>query len=66
MGIVEEQWDEMIHVATSLKERTAPAHVVVERLTLPQIPPECSNEHQESKGICFIFSWCFSGKWISC
>ena len=33
MDIVEEQWDEMIHVATSLKERTASAHVIVERLT---------------------------------
>ena len=33
LDIVEEQWDEMIHVATSLKERTAPAHVIVERLT---------------------------------
>lgn len=33
LEIVEEQWDEMIHVVTSLKERTAPAHVIVERLT---------------------------------
>jgi TnpA family transposase len=33
LNIVEEQWDEMIHVAQSLKERTAPAHVIVERLT---------------------------------
>nr|WP_217358042.1 Tn3 family transposase [Alteromonas pelagimontana] len=33
LDIIEEQWDEMIHVATSLKERTAPAHVIVERLT---------------------------------
>ncbi len=33
LDIVEEQWDEMIRVATSLKERTAPAHVIVERLT---------------------------------
>jgi TnpA family transposase len=33
LDIVEEQWDEMIHAATSLKERTAPAHVIVERLT---------------------------------
>ena len=33
LGIVEEQWDEMIRVALSLKQRTAPAHVVVQRLT---------------------------------
>lgn len=33
LNIIEEQWDEMILVAKSLKERTAPAHVIVERLT---------------------------------
>ena len=33
LGIVEEQWEEMIRVALSLKQRTAPAHVVVQRLT---------------------------------
>jgi len=33
LGIVEEQWEEMIRVAISLKQRTAPAHVVVQRLT---------------------------------
>ncbi len=33
LSIIEEQWDEMIHVAQSLKKRTAPAHVIVERLT---------------------------------
>jgi TnpA family transposase len=33
LGIVEEQWDEMMRVALSLKQRTAPAHVVVQRLT---------------------------------
>lgn len=33
LDIVEEQWDEMIHVAQSLKERTAPANVIVQRLT---------------------------------
>lgn len=33
LDIVEEQWDAMIHVAQSLKERTAPAHVIVQRLT---------------------------------
>lgn len=30
--IVEEQWDAMIHVALSLKQRTVPAHLVVQRL----------------------------------
>ena len=34
IDIVEEQWEAMIHVAQSLKERTAPAHVIVQRLTL--------------------------------
>lgn len=33
LNIVEEQWEEMIRVAISLKQRTAPAHVVVQRLT---------------------------------
>jgi TnpA family transposase len=33
LNIVEEQWEEMIRVALSLKQRTAPAHVVVQRLT---------------------------------
>jgi TnpA family transposase len=33
MDIVEEQWDPMVHVAHSLKKRTAPAHVIVQRLT---------------------------------
>jgi TnpA family transposase len=33
LTIVEEQWDEMLRVALSLKQRTAPAHVVVQRLT---------------------------------
>jgi len=33
IDIVEEQWEAMIHVAQSLKERTAPAHVIVQRLT---------------------------------
>ena len=33
VDIVEEQWDTMIHVAHSLKKRTAPAHVIVQRLT---------------------------------
>ncbi len=33
LDIVEEQWEEMIRMAISLKQRTAPAHVVVQRLT---------------------------------
>lgn len=33
IDIVEEQWEEMIRVAISLKRRTAPAHVIVQRLT---------------------------------
>jgi len=33
LDIVEEQWDEMLRVTLSLKQRTAPAHVIVQRLT---------------------------------
>jgi TnpA family transposase len=33
LSLVEEQWDEMLRVALSLKQRTAPAHVIVQRLT---------------------------------
>lgn len=33
MDIVEEQWEAMLRVALSLKQRTAPAHVIVQRLT---------------------------------
>ena len=33
LDIVEEQWEEMMRVALSLKQRTAPAHVIVQRLT---------------------------------
>ena len=33
LNIIEEQWEEMIRVAISLKKRTAPAHVIVQRLT---------------------------------
>jgi TnpA family transposase len=33
LDIVEEQWDAMLRVALSLKQRTTPAHVVVQRLT---------------------------------
>jgi TnpA family transposase len=31
--IIEEQWEEMIRVTQSLKQKTAPAHVIVQRLT---------------------------------
>lgn len=33
MDIVEEQWESMLRVVISLKKRTSPAHVVVQRLT---------------------------------
>lgn len=33
LDIVEEQWDAMIHVAQSLSEKTAPANIIVQRLT---------------------------------
>ena len=33
LEIIEEQWESMIRVAKSLKEKTAPAHVIVQRLT---------------------------------
>lgn len=33
LDIIEEQWEEMIRVAISLKKRTAPANVIVQRLT---------------------------------
>ncbi len=33
LDMIEEQWEEMIRVAISLKQRTAPAHVIVKRLT---------------------------------
>jgi TnpA family transposase len=33
IALVEEQWEAMIRVALSLKQRTAPAHVIVQRLT---------------------------------
>lgn len=33
LDIVEEQWEAMIRVALSMKKRTAPAHVIVQRLT---------------------------------
>ncbi len=33
LDIIEEQWDQMIRVASSLKRRKVPAHVIVQRLT---------------------------------
>jgi len=33
LKLIEEQWEYMVRVAISLKEKTAPAHVVVQRLT---------------------------------
>jgi TnpA family transposase len=33
LDIIEEQWDSMVRLAQSLKERTTPAHVIVQRLT---------------------------------
>ncbi|MEM1369035.1 MAG: Tn3 family transposase [Cyanobacteria bacterium P01_H01_bin.15] len=33
LSLIEEQWEEMLKVALSLKQRSAPAHVVLERLT---------------------------------
>ena len=33
LNIIAEQWDAMIRVAISLKQRTVPAHIVVQRLT---------------------------------
>jgi TnpA family transposase len=33
LDIVEEQWEAMLRVVLSLKQRTAPAHVIVQRLT---------------------------------
>jgi TnpA family transposase len=33
MTIIEEQWENMMRVAISLKQKTAPAHVIVQQLT---------------------------------
>jgi TnpA family transposase len=33
LDIIEQQWDSMVRLAQSLKERTTPAHVIVQRLT---------------------------------
>lgn len=33
LELIEEQWESMIHVAISLKQRTSPAHLIVQRLT---------------------------------
>ena len=32
MALVAEQWDQLVRIAASLKDRTAPAHVVLQRL----------------------------------
>jgi TnpA family transposase len=32
VGLIREQWDQLVRVAASLESRTAPAHVVIERL----------------------------------
>ena len=31
--LIHEQWDQLVRIASSLRQRTAPAHVVVQRLT---------------------------------
>ncbi len=31
-ALIREQWDQLVRVAASLKNRTAPAHLVLERL----------------------------------
>ena len=33
LAIIEEQWESMVRVAISLKKKTAPAHIIVQRLT---------------------------------
>ena len=33
LGLIPEQWDQLVRVAASLKNRVAPAHVVLQRLT---------------------------------
>jgi len=33
LAIIEEQWESMMRVAISLKKKTAPAHIIVQRLT---------------------------------
>lgn len=33
LELIQEQWDSMVRLAQSLKERTTPAHLVVQRLT---------------------------------
>lgn len=39
LDIIEEQWDTMIHVVQSLKERITPAHVIVQRLARGSLQP---------------------------
>jgi TnpA family transposase len=33
LELIKEQWEPMVHVAISLKQRTSPAHLIVQRLT---------------------------------
>lgn len=33
LDVIEEKWDNMTRVAISLKQRTAPAHIILQRLT---------------------------------
>lgn len=40
LAIIEEQWEYMMRVAISLKQKTAPAHVIVQRLTNSS-PSDC-------------------------
>jgi len=32
IALIREQWDKLVHVATSVRDRTAPAHVILQRL----------------------------------
>jgi TnpA family transposase len=32
VALIREQWDQLVRIASSLRNRTAPAHVVLERL----------------------------------
>lgn len=32
VGLIREQWDQLVRVASSLRDRTTPAHVVLDRL----------------------------------
>ena len=47
----------MIHVATPLKERTAPAHVIVERLSDCSSPSGAVNSHHDKADTTARFPW---------